>query len=115
MLFYQLAWSLFAARLSSELKSLYNPLQPGQGMSDLLKEAPNNLNSIESTNMIDASTILKEAKADAVRLSKRTNLTKKPTFKTRGDAQEEADRRNFAYQAAALEPRKELLKTSPRK
>jgi hypothetical protein len=91
---------VFSNGVERVFKTLYNPLQPGQGMSDLLKEAPNDLNSIKSTNMVDASTILKKAKTEAARLSKQTGLTEKPTFETRGDAQEEADRRNFAYQAA---------------
>ena len=91
---------VYAAGVERVFKSLYNPLQPGQGMSDLLKDATNALNSIKSTDLVDANTILKEAKKEAAILSKQTGLTEKPAFETRSDAQEEADRRNFAYQAA---------------
>jgi hypothetical protein len=69
-------------------------------MADLLEEHPNVLNNIKSTDMADAATILKEAKDEAARLSKTTGMTEKPAFETRGDAQDEADRRNYAYQAA---------------
>jgi hypothetical protein len=47
--------------------------------------------------MVEASKILSDAKADAAKLSKQTGLPEKPAFEFRGDAREEAGRRNFAY------------------
>jgi hypothetical protein len=91
---------VFMGGVERQLKGLYNPLQPGQGMADLLEEHPNLLNKIKSTDMADATTILREAKDEAAKLSKSTGMTEKPAFETRGDAQDEADRRNYAYQAA---------------
>ena len=91
---------VFKGGVERTFKGLYNPLQPGKGMVDLLLENPNELNQIKSTDMAEASTILKEAKDKAARLSKQTGMMEKPAYETRGDAQDEADRRNFAYQAA---------------
>lgn len=68
-------------------------------MAMLLEETPNTINSIKSTDLAEASTILKKAIADAAKLSKQTDMTKKLTFETRADAQDEANRHNYAYQA----------------
>jgi hypothetical protein len=50
--------------------------------------------------MAEATKILGDAKDDAAKLSKSTSMPEKPTYETQGDAQEEAGRCNFAYQAA---------------
>jgi hypothetical protein len=106
---------VFATGVERVFKSLYNPLQPGQGMSNLLKEAPNDLNSIKSTDMVEAFKILSKAKADAAKLSKQTGITKKPAFKT----SELTPKRKLTIVTLLikppLEPRKVLLKPSPRK
>jgi hypothetical protein len=91
---------VFITGVERQLKSLYNPLDPGKGMTKLLAKTPNSLNSIKSTDMADPASILKQAKADAAKLSTQTGMTEKPEFETRADAQDEADRRNYAYQAA---------------
>jgi hypothetical protein len=39
---------VFIGGVERTFKGLYNPLQPGKGMADLLLEAPNNLNTISS-------------------------------------------------------------------
>lgn len=91
---------VFITGVERQFKSLYNPLQPGQGMTQLLEQAPNALNKIKSTDMAEASAILKAAQVEAARLSKSTGMTEKPAFESRADAQDEADRRNYAYQAA---------------
>ena len=91
---------VFIGGVERTFKGLYNPLQPGKGMADLLLAQPNQLNSIKSTDMAEATTILRDAQKEATRLSKSTGMTEKPAYETRADAQDEADRRNFAYQAA---------------
>ncbi len=103
---------VFIGGVERTFKGLYNPLQPGKGMADLLLAQPNQLNSIKSTDMAEATTILRDAQKEATRLSKSTGMTEKPAYETRADAQDEADRRNFAYQAA-IGAKKALPKPSP--
>jgi hypothetical protein len=91
---------VFFSSVERVFKGLFNPLQPGQGTTDLLEEAPNTLNKIKSTDMADAATILKGAKEEAAKLSKASGIPEKATFETRGEAQDEANRLNCAYQAA---------------
>jgi hypothetical protein len=66
---------LFITGMSRQFKGLYNPLQPGKGMAELLEAAPNALNpiEIESTSTAEASTItiLKQAIVDPAKLSKK--------------------------------------------
>ena len=56
---------VFIMDVHCQFKSLYNPLQPGQCIADLLEEAPNTLNKIKSTDLAKASIILKKAIAEA--------------------------------------------------
>jgi hypothetical protein len=91
---------VFLSGVERIFKGLYNPLQPGKGMADLLVDTTNALNKIKSTDMADAATIIKESKDTAAQLSKSTGMQEKPTLVSRADAQDEADRRNYAYQAA---------------
>jgi hypothetical protein len=44
---------VFFSTVERVFKGLFNPLQPNQGMTDLLEEAPNTLNKIKSTDMAD--------------------------------------------------------------
>lgn len=69
-------------------------------MADLLLELPNKLNTIKSTDMAEATTILRDAQKAAANLSKSTGMTEKPAYETHADTQDKADRCNFAYQAA---------------
>jgi hypothetical protein len=91
---------VFIGGVKRTFKGLYNLLQPGKGMADLLLEAPNDLNTIKSMDMAEATKILRDAKNDAAKLSKSTSMMEKPAYETQGDTQDEADRCNFAYQAA---------------
>ena len=84
------AIGVFIGGVKRTFKGLYNPLQPGKGMADLLLEAPNDLNTIKSTDMAKATNILRDAKNDAAKLSKSTSMMEKPAYETQGDTQDEA-------------------------
>ena len=89
----------FFESVKRELKGMFNPLEPGQGMAGLLSETSNSINEIKSNDIFTPDRILREARAEAQAISQRTGTTATPNITTRSDAQDEADRRNQAYQA----------------
>lgn len=93
--------TVFVSGIERQFKGLFNPLQPGQGLSRLLEQGPNVLVRLKSTDMADATAILKKSAEDATKLFQQTKVDadKVPVYNTRADAQDEADRRNYAIQA----------------
>ena len=81
------------------LISQFNPSDPGKGMVKLLDDGDNILTRIQSTDAITAGSVLKSAKKRADDLSTTTGKTILPTFTTRTEAQEEADRLNIVNQS----------------
>ena len=81
------------------LVSQFNPSDPGKGMVKLLDDGDNILTRIQSTDAITAGSVLKSAKKRADDLSTTTGKTILPTFTTRTEAQEEADRLNVINQS----------------
>jgi hypothetical protein len=81
------------------LISQFNPSDPGKGMVKILDEGDNILTRIQSTDAITAGSVLKSAKKRADKLSTTTGKTILPTFTTRTEAQEEADRLNVINQS----------------
>ena len=92
--------TVFITGIERHFKGLYNPLQPGQGLTKLLEKGPNDLTKLKSTHMVTASSILTASIKEAKELAKQSGVDEKPTIATRADAQDEADRRNYAIQAA---------------
>jgi hypothetical protein len=91
---------VFLAGVKRQLGSIFNPEQPGKGMTLLAEKGSNALTKLKSTDMHTASEILKASKKEAEDLAKTTGMPQeKPAIETRGDTQEEADRRNYAIQA----------------
>ncbi len=81
------------------LVSQFNPSDPGKGMVTLLDNGDNILTQVQSTDGITAGSFLKSAKKRADELSATTGKTVLPTFTTRTEAQEEADRLNIINQS----------------
>jgi len=81
------------------LVSQFNPSDPGKGMVKLLDDGANILTQVQSTDAITAGSVLKAAKTRAEDLSQKTGKTVLPTFTTRTEAQEEADRLNVINQS----------------
>ena len=81
------------------LVSQFNPRDPGKGMVKLLDDGDNILTRIQSTDAITAGSVLKSAKKRADELSTMTGKTILPTFNTRTEAQEEANRLNVINQS----------------
>jgi hypothetical protein len=81
------------------LVSQFNPSDPGKGMVKLLDDGDNILTQVQSTDAITAGSVLKSAKKRADELSTTTGKTILPTFTTRTEAQEEADRLNVINQS----------------
>ena len=81
------------------LVSQINPSDPGKGMVKLLDDGDNILTRVQSTDAITAGSVLKSAKKRADELSTTTGKTILPTFTTRAEAQEEADRLNVINQS----------------
>jgi hypothetical protein len=81
------------------LVSQFNPSDPGKGMVKLLEDGHNILTQVQSTDAITAGSVLKSAKKRADELSTTTGKTILPTFTTRTEAQEEADRLNVINQS----------------
>ena len=81
------------------LISQFNPSDPGKGMVKILDKGDNILTRIQSTDAITAGSVLKSAKKRADELSTTTGKTILPTFTTRTEAQEEADRLNVINQS----------------
>jgi hypothetical protein len=81
------------------LVSQFNPSDPGKGMVKLLDDGANILTQVQSTDAITAGSVLKAAKTRADDLSQKTGKTVLPTFTTRTEAQEEADRLNVINQS----------------
>ncbi len=68
-------------------------------MVKLLDDGNNILTRVQSTDAITAGSVLKSAKKRADELSTMTGKTVLPTFNTRTEAQEEADRLNVINQS----------------
>jgi hypothetical protein len=81
------------------LVSQFNPSDPGKGMVKLLDNGDNILTRVQSTDAITAGSVLKSAKKRADELSTTTGKTIFPTFTTRTEAHEEADRLNVINQS----------------
>ncbi len=81
------------------LISQFNPSDPGKGMVKLLDNSDNILMPLQSTDAITAGSVLKLAKKQVDELSTTTGKTVLPTFTTRTEAQEEADRLNVINQS----------------
>jgi len=81
------------------LISQFNLSDPGKGMVKLLDNGDNILTLVQSTDAITAGSVLKSAKKRADELSTTTGKTILPTFNTRTEAQEEADRLNIINQS----------------
>eukprot|EP00956_Cyclotella_meneghiniana_P004235 scaffold5184_cov39-Cyclotella_meneghiniana.AAC.4 len=92
--------TVFIKGVERHFKGLYNPLHPGQGLSQLLAQGPNTLTKLKSTDMFAAAAVLKQSAKEAAALAKQTGVDEKAQIATRADAQDEADRRNYAIQAA---------------
>ena len=86
------------------LTETYNDLTNGKGMSELLEVAPNDVNSIKTTDSVSYKTVLKEsadeaAKANKVAKAKDANAaTIMPLIPDVEAARAEADRRNMYNQ-----------------
>jgi hypothetical protein len=81
------------------LVSQFNPSDPGKGMVKLLDDGDNILTRIQSTDAITAGSVLKSAKKRADELPTTTGKTILPTFTTRTEAEEEANRLNVINQS----------------
>ena len=92
--------TVFIKGVERHFKGLYNPLHPGQGLTHLLAQGQNALTKLKSTDMYDAASVLKQSARDAAALARQSGIDEKPQITTRADAQDEADRRNYAIQAA---------------
>ena len=79
--------------------TLFNPLDPGKGMTKLMEETPNALNSIKSTDVVTIAQILSKSAAETRALKTRTGMDETLVITTRSDAQEEADQRTLTHQA----------------
>jgi len=79
--------------------SQFNPSDPGKGMVKLLDDGDNILTRIQSTDAITAGSVLESAMKRADELLTTTGKTILPTFTTRTEAQEEADRLNVINQS----------------
>eukprot|EP00956_Cyclotella_meneghiniana_P040617 scaffold200781_cov34-Cyclotella_meneghiniana.AAC.1 len=91
--------TVFIKGVERHFKGLYNSLHPGQGLSQLLAQGQNTLIKLKSTDMYDAASVLKQSAREAVTLAKQTGVDEKAQIAT-ANAQDEADRRNYAIQAA---------------
>ncbi len=81
------------------LVSQFNLSDPGKGMVKLLDDGNNILTQVQSTDAITAGSVLKSAKKWADELSTTTGKTVLPTFTTRTEVQEEANRLNVINQS----------------
>ena len=87
----------FKAAVARVLKSTFNPINPGCGMSGLCTKT-SDLAKITTTSVATIQSVLNEAAAKARAASTLTH-TVSPSITTRSDAQEEADRINLLNQA----------------
>jgi hypothetical protein len=92
----------FCENVKQELAGMFNLLDPTHGMSKLLEEADNPINTIKSSDAFTASDELQNEKKKAEEKTKNSkkNAVYLLEINTRSDAQEEADRLNQYYQAA---------------
>lgn len=83
---------------------MFNLLDRMNGMSKLMDETDNPINTIKLIDAFTASDVLRneKKKADEKTKNSKTNTVRLPEINTRSDAQEEADRLNQYYQAAIL-------------
>ena len=87
----------FKAAVARVLRSTFNPINPGCGMSGLCTKS-SDVAKITTTSVATIQSVLDEAAAKARAASTLTH-TATPTISTRSDAQEEADRINLLNQA----------------
>ncbi len=76
------------------LISQFNLSDTGKGMEKLLDDGNNLLTLVKSTDVITASSIIKEAKKRAVELTALTGKTVLPSITSQAEAQEEASQLN---------------------
>jgi len=94
------AITTFITGLNRQMKSQFNLIGEGEGMKPLLDKT-SDISKIKSTDTANYLTVLRASKREAEEETKKTNdgTVIQPTFSTRTDAQEEADRLNQIYQA----------------
>ena len=86
------------------LTETYNDLTNGKGMSELLEQAPNDVNSIKTTDSVSYKTVLKESADEAAKANKEATAkdanaaTIMPLIPDVEAARAEADRRNLYTQ-----------------
>ena len=86
------------------LTETYNDLTNGKGMSELLEVAPNDVNSIKTTDSVSYKTVLKESADEAAKANKEAKAkdantaTIMPLIPDVKAARAEADRRNLYTQ-----------------
>jgi hypothetical protein len=90
---------VFTTGINRQLANIYNPEQPGKGMLLLADKNPNEVNTLKSTDLVTATNVLKKYQRLADKESKVTGMKEKPHIDTQAEAQEEADRTNYAIQA----------------
>ena len=74
--------TVFIKGVERHFKGLYNPLHPGQGLSQLLAQGPNTLTKLKSTDMFDAAAVLKQSAKEAAALAKQTGVDEKAQIAT---------------------------------
>ena len=79
-------------------KEQFNPLDKTNGMSKLVNQNRNTINTITTQDAYDYKDILKKSRDEAFKGSTK-ETTVKPDITTRQEAQDEADRMNQIYQA----------------
>jgi hypothetical protein len=80
------------------LISQFNPSNPGKGIAKLLDDGNNLLTLVKSTDVITASSIIKETKKRADELTALTGKTILPSITAQAEAQEEANHLNVINQ-----------------
>ena len=84
--------TVFIKGVERHFKGLYNPLQPGQGLTQLLAQGQNALTKLKSTDMYDAASVLKQSARDAAALARQSGIARNlkslrgPTPKTKPTA-----------------------------
>ncbi len=76
------------------LISQFNPSKLGKGMEKLLDDGNNLLTLVKSTDAIMESSVVKEAKKRADKLTASTNKTILPSIISQAEAQEKANQLN---------------------
>lgn len=84
------------------LQKIVQSSSPREGHVKATSIRPSTLTQLKSTDMFDASTILKQSAEEAKKLNTQTGMDKKLIFTTQDDTQDEADRCNYAIQATIV-------------